>query len=58
MPETTDPRPSISERDRLLRGVLNDARQAVDCMMQGDWLRADVLMKLAIDQLAETGLIP
>ncbi len=50
--------PTPTERDRLLREVEHDTRQALDCMAEGDWLRADILLKLAVDQLADTGLIP
>jgi hypothetical protein len=49
---------TLLERECLLREATHDAEQAVECMKQGDWLRADVLLKLATDQLADTGLIP
>ena len=42
----------------LLDEALNDARNAVSAMEQGDWLRADILLKLAVDTLADTGIIP
>ena len=54
---TTDA-PNMLEREKLFRDALHDAMQAVECIEAGDWLRADILLKLAIDQLDDTGLIP
>ena len=50
--------PTPAERDRLLASALHDAEQAVECMRQKDWLRADVLLKLAADQVADAGMLP
>jgi hypothetical protein len=44
--------------DQLLQNALADAKEAVACLERGDALRADILLKLATDQLAQTGLIP
>ena len=57
-PTPTTDAPNMLEREKLFRDALHDARQAVECMEAGDWLRADILLKLAIDQLDDTGLIP
>lgn len=53
--ETTAP--TVIEREYLLRGAVNDAAQALDCMRIGDWRRADVLLKLATDQIADAGVL-
>lgn len=45
-------------RSQLLACATRDARAGVEAMEQGNWLSADILLKLAIDQLADTGLIP
>ena len=50
--------PTLPERERLLREAMHDAKQAVECMEQGDWMRADVLLKLAADQIADAGVVP
>lgn len=50
--------PRVYEREKLLRDATHDVRQALECMEASDWLRADILLKLAVDQLADTGLIP
>lgn len=42
----------------LLTEATNDVRLALRCMEERDWLRADILLKLAVDTLADTGLIP
>lgn len=56
----TDPvqQTTLPEREKLLRDALHDAKQAVECLEAGDVLRADTLLKLAVDQLQDTGLIP
>jgi hypothetical protein len=56
--KTTVRPPTLTEREKLLRDALHDARQAVECMEAGDWLRADVLLKLATDQIADAGVLP
>lgn len=55
---TIDRPPNITEREYLLRNALHDARQAVECMERDDWLRADILLKLAVDQIADAGVLP
>ena len=56
---TTAARPLyMTEREYLLRSATHDAKQAVECMDQGDWLRADILLKLAVDQIADAGVLP
>lgn len=50
--------PSPSERYRLLCSAEHDAKQAVECIEVGDWLKADILLKLAIDQISDSGVLP
>lgn len=49
---------TLPARERLLRSALHDAEQAVECLRAGDVLSADILLKLAVDQIDETGIIP
>lgn len=55
--ELPEPRP-LSERERLLQSAKADAEHAVDCMRAGDWLKADILLKLAVDQIDDAGVVP
>jgi hypothetical protein len=40
----------LPERERLLQEATHDAKQAVERMEEGDWLRAD--------QLLDAGVVP
>ncbi len=46
-----------TNRERLARAQQN-AYQAALALADGDYLRADILLKLAIDEIADTGLLP
>jgi hypothetical protein len=58
MTEAEADRRRAPTRKVLFEEALNDARNAVAAMEKGDWLGADILLKLAIDTLADTGVIP
>ena len=48
---------SASDR-ALLKAACRDGEAAIEALRSGDVLAADILFKLAIDQIDETGLIP
>ena len=35
-----------------------DAYEALVAIQAGDWLRADIFLKLAIDEIADAGILP
>ena len=45
-------------RKQLLAAALLDAQQGVDALRRGNPLAADVWLKLAIDQIRESGVLP
>jgi hypothetical protein len=47
----------LTNRERLALAQ-QDAFEAWQALADGDYLRADLLLKLAIDEIADTGLLP
>lgn len=46
------------DRSDLLQAASQDAIAGAEAMRQRDWLRADILLKLAVDQIADAGVLP
>jgi len=50
--------PDRMRKDNLLSDALGDISAAFDAGSRGDWLRADILLKLALDEIADAGVLP
>ena len=46
------------EQRKLVESAIADAEAAINRLKLGDLLAADILLKLAVDELADTGMIP
>ena len=47
-----------THRKNLLSDALGDISAASDAASQGDWLRAGILLKLALDEIFDAGGLP
>jgi hypothetical protein len=51
------PFPYIPHSDELLIQARMNVYHAVSAIAEGDWLKADAFLKLAIDQIADSGIL-
>lgn len=52
------PQTAIGSRAHYLEQAKTDVHEAWMAIQVGNWLRADIFLKLAIDEIADAGVLP